>query len=138
MKLGTNFWWKAYFWLTALLMTGAVFFALQYSQSPAWTDVVGYGTWLVSLIGVFGFAYSRTIINERLWQTWFPIVVLWDVGVLVTQYVYEPLEMEPWLMNPWLLTVAAIITGILVLPEYVALYLYGYRSNPLWASKSGN
>ena len=131
MKLGTKFWWKTYFWLMAALVVGAVFSGLHFSETPELSDVVDYGTWLFSLIGVFGFAYSKIIMNKRLWQVWLPIVVLWDVGVLAKQYVYEPVEMEPWF-----LALLAVIAGVLILPEYLALYFYGYRSNPLWASKS--
>jgi hypothetical protein len=130
MKPSTKFWWKAYFWLMAALVVGAVIFNLYFEETPAPSDIVDYGTWLFGLIGVFGFAYSKVIMSKRLWQVWLPIIVAWDVGVLTKQYVYEPVEMDPWLM-----VFVAVIAGVLVLPEYLALYLYGYRSGSLWAAK---
>lgn len=115
----------------AALVVGAVFSDFLYSTSRDPLDVVDYGTWLFSLVGVFGFAYSKIIVSKRLWQVWLPIVVLWDIGVLAKEYIYEPVEMESWF-----LVLMVIMAGILILPEYLALYFYGYRSNPLWAAKS--
>jgi hypothetical protein len=131
MNLRAPFWWKAYFWLMAALAVGSVFFDLRRSQTLIPFDMVDYGTWLFSLVGVFGFAYSKIILSKRLWQVWLPLVALWDIGGLVKQYFQEPVEMEPWF-----LLFVAVIAGIFILPEYLALYLYGYRSPSLWASKN--
>lgn len=88
-------------------------------------------TWIFSLVGVFGFAFSRTILNRRLWQIWLPGVVIWDSAVLTEEYLHEPMAVDSWFI------LAYVLVGvILVLPEYVALYLYGYRSNLLWPTKA--
>jgi hypothetical protein len=131
MKINAKFWWKTYIWLMAVLFAAAVSIDLYYYESRDILDIIFYGTWLFSLVGVFGFAYSKIIMSKRLWQFWLPIVVLWDAGLLVNQFIYEPLEMEPWF-----LVSVVVITGIMMLPEYLALYFYGYRSNPLWSLKS--
>ena len=120
----TKFWWKTYFWLVAgLLVVDVVRFPLHYSETLELTDIVDYGTWLFSLIGLFGFAYSKIILSKRLWQVLLPIVVLWDIRIWINLYAYESVGV-------------AVVAGILILPEYLALYFYGYRSNPLWASKN--
>jgi len=113
------------------LFVAAIIVDFFYYESRDILDIIYYGTWFLSLVGVFGFAYSKIIMSKRLWQVWLPIVVLWDTGVLVNQYMYEPVEMEPWF-----LVLVAVITVIVILPEYLALYFYGYRSDPLWHLKS--
>ena len=130
MKLGAKFWWKVYFWLMTALAVAVFVFDFHFYEMSEPSDVLEYGIWFFSLIGVFGFAYSKIIVSKRLWQVWLPIVVLWDVGLSVKQYLYDSVEIESWF-----LALMIVIGGILVLPEYLALYFYGYRSNPLWASK---
>lgn len=129
MKRGAKLWWKIYFWLMAILVVGALLLDARYSDGRDLLDILDYGTWLFSLVGVFGFAYSKVIMNKRLWQIWLPIVVIWDVSVPAIQHMHEPLEMEPWF-----LALAAAIAAMLVLPQYVALYFYGHRSDGLWSS----
>lgn len=104
---------------------------VSYEEIPTPSDLVDYGTWLFSLIGVFGYAYSIGIIRKPLWQAWLPIVVLWDIGSMAYQQMHDPIEMEPWFI-----VIIALIAAIMLLPEYLALYLYGYRSNSLWTSKT--
>jgi len=125
-----KFWWKAYFWLVVVLVIATVILQFQFGQMPGPSDFFDYGVWLFSMVGVFGFAYSKLIVGKRLWQVWLPVVLIWDIGLMAKQYVFEPMEMEPWFM-----VVVLVIGGILVLPEYLALYLYGYRSDSLWSSK---
>lgn len=130
MKLVKKFWWKLYFWLMISLVIVAAFYELYDENAMEVSDVADYGTWLFSLAGVFGFAYSKVFLHRRLWRVWLPIIVVWDIGFLVKQYLQDPVELDPSL-----LVFTAVFFVLIVAPQYLALYLYGYRSNALWATK---
>ncbi len=123
--------WKAYFWLMSLLL--AVALALEFAEPSdvSLIDVIDYLSSGFSLIAVFGYAYSRALINPGTWRIWLPIVVVWDIVVLARQVVKEDIGFDAW-------TLAAMIVfgSILVIPEYVAVYRYGNRRLALWASKT--
>lgn len=126
-----TFWWKTYFWSIGVLAVGAIVFDVYEQRRVEAFDVVDYATWIISLAGVFGFAYSRAILHKRLWQAWLPLAIGWDLVTLTRQYMADPSETDPLLI-----VFVLLIVGILFVPEYVALYLYGYRSDALWSARS--
>jgi hypothetical protein len=130
MKHIPKFWWKLYFWLMVGLLIGVVFLNLDYQESMTAVDFIYYATWLFSLVGVFGLAYSKVFLHKRVWQVWLPMVIAWDIGLEIYDYIQDPTELDP-------LAVAfiGVFFVILIVPEYVALYLYGYRSDLLWSKK---
>ena len=89
-----------------------------------------YGTQLVTLIGVFGFAYSKSILSKRLWQIWLPMIILLRDAVLHAQGFWD----ESSGYGTLFLTLVTLFAVIFALPEYLAIYYYGYRSDPLWES----
>lgn len=131
MKLSKKFWWKLYLWLMVALVIGAALSEPYSEESLEAPDIIDYGTWLFSLVGVFGFAYSRAFLRRRLWQAWLPIVVVLDVGLLVKQYAEDTTELDPQFI-----VFLVVFFVIIVVPQYVALYLYGYGSNSLWSAKA--
>jgi hypothetical protein len=126
-----KFWWKAYFWSIGLLAVSAIASSVYEQDHVEAFDVIDYATWIFSVVGVFGFAYSKPILHKRLWQIWLPLVIGWDLAALARQYMADPSEADPLLF-----ATVVLIVGILFVPEYVALYLYGYRSDSLWSARS--
>ena len=115
--------WKVYFWfLTAVLVA---LYALTFSQSaPAIYNYLDIPISLIALIGLYGYAFKKPIGHYNFWKIWLVAVVLWDISfnlVLPGRTVADPLNMAFFL-----------IWSAIILPEYVALYLYGFRSQPLW------
>lgn len=124
-----RFWWQTYFWSIGLLAAGAIVYDVYAQPRVQAFDVVDYATWIISLAGVFGFAYSKTILHKRVWQVWLPLAVGWDLVTLARQYSSAGTD-------PVSLVFVLVIVGLLFVPEYVALYLYGYRSDSLWSARS--
>ena len=119
--------WKIYFCiLTGLLL---VLYAITFSGSVM--GVVHYldvPISLVALVGVYGYAFKRPIGHHNFWKIWFCLIVLWDAF-------YNLVLPEPAVFQPADLVAILIGYGIII-PGYIALYLYGFRSQRLWERKN--
>jgi hypothetical protein len=129
-KLG----WKIYFWIIAVLTVLALAFQVAGSlgvelladEPLGALDAVSYAIAAVTLVGVFGFAYSKALLQRRLWQAWLPVVVLADIYFFGYEVLY------PELGDLIGMITVVVFYAILSVPQYIALYLYGFRSSELW------
>jgi hypothetical protein len=119
--------WRVYFWLVTVLFGVLLVAEFIEPGDDTVADAVDSATWGFSLIGVFGFAYSRAILSQRLWQIWLPIVVVKDLFILSRQFSTGHIELETATF-----AFIAVISVIVFIPEYIALYRYGYQSETLW------
>jgi hypothetical protein len=130
MRPPFKFWWKVYFCLAALFAVASIWVVAGGEQAVSAIDVADFGWWTISLVGVFGFAFSKAIGRSEVWKVWLPLAVIWELGIFAYDYVYESERLDLWLTVLVVLTVA-----VLIIPQYVALYLYAYRSEPLWKNR---
>jgi hypothetical protein len=122
--------WKIYFWALAILLL------LGYSRilctGPTVWEIVDIPISGLAIAGLYGYAYKKQLIHRSFWKGWFFVIILWDIfynivlsrvlGMTYRERTFEESELLCLAMN-W---------SILV-PVYAALYLYGYRSDDLWA-----
>ena len=84
-----------------------------------------------ALVGVFGFVSRMRILSPVFWRVFMPALLAWDIAynfVLVGQLDLAMQSVEPMEGFPW-----DLVAGVTFLaPMYVALFLYGYRSKPIW------
>jgi len=78
---------------------------------------------LVGIIGLFGFVFSHPILFQTFWKLVFIIFLFWDI-IISMLYFDEIFNESGFLLK--------IFFFILIVPEYVALYLYGYKSKEIW------
>lgn len=95
-------------------------------------DIAELSAWVFSLVGVFGFAYSRVLLRPLVWRAWLPTVIIWDIWVVVIETAMVPNE-----SSISLAAMVSVLMLVLILPEYLALYFYGYRSNEIWQKQTG-
>lgn len=86
--------------------------------------------WITALIGVYCYSYQKVMLSLIFWRCLLPLVILWDVFF----YVYAPID-EPLEYDAELIVISVVAFIVLVLPEYIALYILGYRSKGLWDEK---
>ena len=122
--------WKIYLWaLVILILLG---YPQMLCSGPTVWEIVDMLVTPLAIVGLYGYAYKKQIIHQSLWKVWVFVVILWDVaynvvlsgllGVTLYGHLFEEMSLPCIALN-W--TVIA--------PTYVALYLYGYRSDSLWA-----
>ena len=125
--------WKAYLFF-CLILTGAIIlasFAFPKEMEPWGSfDYIQAVLWLVGIVGLYGFAYGRGFGRVVYWKIIFLIILAVDV-------IYPML----FLIDEWPAVIEEssgefgyfLFTGwVFVVPFYIALYLYGWRSEALW------
>ena len=83
---------------------------------------------LIMLIGFYGYIKSKKILNIYFWRVLFISVVGYESYKIITTlqehgYIYLNMFIEVW-WSPLLV--------LAVIPAYVALYKYSFKSNKLW------
>lgn len=118
--------WKIYFWF--LLVVVGFLFGGFLVQGLDMIKLLDFPISLASLAGLYGFAYQKGIGVSLFWKAWLPVVILWD---LTTNFFWSGVFGFHGL--DWVETVAVVgvFYGIFT-AEYVALFLYGYRSEQIW------
>ncbi len=144
-----RWYWKAYFFLSALLVALGVGFALVLlvalvsGFSFEWLDestvpemIAGSAAlpfYAVQLVGLYGFIYWRRFGYERLWQLVFAVTVIDMVWTI-----YSVTDDLPDLQGyETAFSVGMGLAGIILeAPLLVALFVYAFRSSTLWLTVS--
>ncbi len=107
----------------AVLFPIVFWFELTDDEFSEALDYFDYLFWLIALIGVFGYCYGKRILTKKFWQIFLPFIIIWDLFIAF----YE-IDLEPELQEPILLSIVIIIYFVILLPEYIGLYLYSYKN----------
>lgn len=117
-----NLFWKIYFWIMLISTFRNLLLLLNYSDKINWS-----GYWLsftnyylplsvVGLIGLFGYSYSKQILNKKLWKSLFLFLLLLFLYSRIQFFLTIPGNMVFHYINFFYL--------ILPLPMLIALYRY--------------
>jgi hypothetical protein len=134
--------WKIYFWfitplmvlVTAITLAGSLGFLLLDEWAPTFEEYWNWLDWLsllitwVGIVGLFGFAYKKVLGEQNFWKRWFIFNLIFEISYAVFEYFPEEFVAE----DVW----SAVLGYSLFLPYYIALYLYGYKSDSLWNPQS--
>jgi hypothetical protein len=124
--LKTLVFWKIYFWFL-LVIVGALFGG-SLVLGLDMIRILDFPISLTSLAGLFGYAYQKGIGVSLFWKAWLPVVVLWDLS---TNFLWNGLMGFHGLDRLEVIAVIAVFYAIFA-GEYLALYLYGFRSQKIW------
>lgn len=123
-------WWKIYFWflfLTECLYAGWIIIDPEGAEAVP-SDYYGLIIYVFVLLAIFGFAYSKRFLTRILWQLFFPFVLLWDLWFIFIDGDWQ--DIMTLGITPLIASLIIIIT--LMIPQYIALYCYGFREHELW------
>ena len=135
--------WKIYFWFITLIMIAGTGLSMAESLGIILPDegnermVWMWWEWLylpilgISITGIFGYAHKKQIGEKQFWKKFF-------IFLLIVDSLYTVYEDNIGLFNPEEMWRPAIVFPLLIamfLPYYIALYLYGYKSDSLWDSQ---
>ncbi len=116
--------WKIYAIVMTVILLIAYFFTFRYGMQTL--DYVDLPVSIIALIGVYGFAFRIRLISYWIWRVWLLVVLGWngyynfyDALISVPEY------------SPFILT-GMVLAFVVLVPEYIALFLYGFRSSSLW------
>ncbi|CAB5091618.1 hypothetical protein D3OALGA1CA_5502 [Olavius algarvensis associated proteobacterium Delta 3] len=119
--------WKIYAWLITILFILA---KLTDPEFYTFSAIELTRTLLSCLLifGTFSFAYRKATINPNFWKI-----------VLVMSVLDELWDLIESLMEHGISTLSVFSFGLgfaLVVPSFIAVYLYSFKSNHLWETNS--
>ena len=122
--------WKMYYFVVLTLLVGGVVYAgyvalkapsIIYTtafQQTLFAQVLGF----LALTGLHGFVFRKPILHPHLWK--------------VVAIGYLAYEVVPLVVAPPAASLAIFASLLLSFPAILALFLYGFRSSPVWERKS--
>ena len=128
--------WRAEMgWYLYLLLLAFFLFAFATSiliESPTVFDVLDVPMAVTALVGVFGFVSRMQLLSPWFWRVFMLTLLAWHI-------IYH--LVLAWQMDVALRPVAGsweyLVVGLaFVVPMYVVLFLYGYRSKAVWAGQT--
>lgn len=127
--------WKIYFCsltllLAALYVLSFTYFLPNASPSMKIAHYLDLPISVIALVGLYGYAFRKRIVHPNFWKVWLVVIVLWDMFYNLVLSGWTHLELPD-------MAVFFLAYGIL-LPEYFALYMYGFRSEELWQKTAVN
>jgi hypothetical protein len=121
--------WKIYF--VALV----IFFVWSYigifSDRVTAYDYLDIPFTVISMTGLYGYVFKKCFLYSGFWKMFLFIIIIWDF--LYNYYSASKVDLsEVGEAAPILLVIAVLVGLCIILPAYIALYLYGFRSKDLW------
>ena len=120
-------------WRLYLGLLGLSYALVYWMLGVGWMqtlDVVDGAATLVGFTGLFGYAYRRRLGSAVFWKRWLPVQVAWDLLVMLYLTGLGVVHALPEVASASLAEKALQL--LFVLPLYVALFRYGFRSPEVW------
>jgi len=105
--------WKTYFFFFLVLSAPSIT-PLVYYTVLEWA--VDLSFLVITTVGLFGFAWSKPILDQRFWKVLAPICVMWNLG-----HAFVMIQ-----------TIEPAITTMLALPSLIGVCLYAFQANQIW------
>lgn len=117
---------KFYVWIMTFLVPLLFWYEFTDESVPDAVDYLDFVFWIIAMVGVVAYCYEKEVFVRRFWQAYFPFIILWDLYI-----VYREVAPDPEMNEPTLLLIFVVIYLIMVVPEYIGLYLYAYGNDQL-------
>jgi hypothetical protein len=114
--------WRSYaFLISAVIVAGYAYLMATEFHALLCLDIA---VTAVGIVGLFAYAYRRPLLKRRFWALWALVLPSWDL--LFNFVLYRQAQHGVG-------TLGKALSLIPFVPEYVALWLYGFKSASLWA-----
>jgi hypothetical protein len=125
--------YKWYFFLFFALLVAAYIDIFVNNEATTF-DYFDFPITLLGVFGLFGYTFKKQILSITTWKIYSVVIVVWDIiGLFI--YPQQHLIVESSL----LVKIIGFMFMIgLMMPYYIAIYLYGYKSKSIWNTKTHN
>lgn len=117
--------WKVYFWFMVVIFMGG-FLSNAVSPKRGWLEAVFAISNLTTLAALYGFSFSKKIATNTFWKGAFFVCVL--VEILDGFTVQSQLPSGNFVA----MAITLLIMAAIVLPIYVATFLYAFKWKDVW------
>ena len=119
---------KLYFWFLIIFYIVVLVLSIGDQEPLTFEDSFDLIVSLVTLLGVFGYAYSKNIFSTLFWKSYLPFVVIWD-GYYLTDFITNDPELFSEEFGIWFFVFISFVFLILIVPSYIAIYFYCREKN---------
>jgi len=125
--------WKIFFWVMAtlqmLLMVSSFIDPIE--DKTTLENFIDFVIYPVTILGIFGFAYSKSLITSGFWKSWILIALITDAYSLFNVFGTDLLDQVGFELYSYVGTILAILVPVMVL-QYFCLYNYAFNSPEIW------
>jgi glucose-6-phosphate-specific signal transduction histidine kinase len=133
-----RWYWKLYLLLgtlfSVLLVTLVFWFFLRFPEEASAPAVLlvcaGFPFYIVQLAGLYGFVYWRRVGSERLWRLVFAVTAI-ETALNLHSLIDSVYDLGGG--ETALFLIVSLTGTALVVPLFLALFIYAFRSPRLWA-----
>lgn len=112
---------KIYFGINVFLVLLTPFVLLKYFT---FFNVIDSFILIISCIGLYGYVYRVLIFKQSLWKVYFVINLFWDFSSVVIYGFKNSMAVTSFQWG-----VIIMLTFLLVVPGYIALYRYAFKED---------
>src|SRR4029450_2949851 len=135
--------WKIYFWILRLLVIAKYVVTLSFLDFAKiqWesADFVLIILLVARFVGLYGFVFSEPIGRPVVWQVIFVVILFFDLSYFthnsLADYAKIPTEFRMIGMKAATIGLVVLV-NLFMFPQWLALYLYGFKCKNLWAKAS--
>lgn len=122
--------WKIYAWFYLLIVLLSSFFDDQV-QVPLFMDISGIIVGIACVVALFAYVYQKAVLTSVIWKALFIAGLIWDIIYCV---IYEDWTfLEGTSLGD--IIIMSALTIILIIPSYIAHFMYAFRSKNIWKQK---
>jgi len=133
--------WRMYAWLFVLLTllyfigvyVATIFKGIVFLQDIFWWSI-SLVVSIISIVGVFCFAYHKTVLTAFFWRAFFVFLVGWEIIYPVAIGLTGDIGFKSL---PTSSIIKLFVIACLMFPQYVAIFLYAWGDTRKRETKSG-
>ena len=119
-------WWFSYFVFWTCLIMWSHYFLIQNPRFGL-VEYLSIATIPITILGIVGFLMKKKLFQRVHWKAYFYFSV---VSVFVYPYITQIDFRQDIPLTYYLMGQA--VSHLMFLPQYIALYLYAFKSNDIW------
>ena len=120
--------WKIYFVIITLLSL-AGFGSSYFTPNAGIAEIVSAILFVAATVGLFGYAFSKKMLNGRIWLVVLAVYLPWT-GLY--PFVTNVDLTAGGVLTDTMFWISQAVGWVIAFPTFLALYLYGRSAYPLW------
>jgi len=129
--------WKIFFWIMALMQLLVMLSRLVYPAEGA-TAIDYFIDFVISpitILGIFGFAYSQSLIASAFWKVWMVVSLVADAYSIFGAFDTEIVSTSGLEFYLYIGVTLALLVPLMAL-QYFCLYSYAFKSPEIWGDQA--
>ena len=125
--------WKIFFWvmMSLQLMLMVSTFIDPIEDKTSLDQFIDFVIYPITILGIFGFAYNKSLIALGFWKVWIVIALMTDMYSIFNIFGTDLGDQVGLELYLYIGTILAILVPVIVM-QYFCLYNYAFKSPEIW------